>query len=143
MFGTKARISGHYGVVPRNAGGLLSILSTKIFLHPVELTIWNRLKLNPVDFGLVGTFNTANKTIREQSEVRYPNEFWWRNSSQLEGAIQPSFTYEFPKDCFLYSMTGFVEINVNQSYIRQSLRDDEVIRFRNAIKIGMGTRIVF
>jgi hypothetical protein len=143
LFGSKARVSGHYGVVLQKPGSLMSILSTKIFYQPVSLTVWNRLKLNPCDIGVAGIFNTASKVIREASEVRYPDEAWWKNRWQLELALQPSFTYEFPKDCFFHSMTGFFEFNINQAYITQSLRDDTSLQLRNTVKLGMGTRIVF
>ena len=67
VFKSNARFSTHFGVVPKNRGGTLNIVSSKLVFIPKTYALSGRLHLNPFDLGLMGSFHYG-----DNFETRWP-----------------------------------------------------------------------
>jgi hypothetical protein len=143
-FKSKVRLSAHYGIVPEKTGRVINIAAVKFFYRPTTSTVWNRVRLNPFDIGLIGSYNVGNaRNISSLEENHLINYDWWQPTWRLDMAMESSLTYEFPKNCFFHSITGLVEFTTNEIYLIHTLRNGNPLRFQDAIIFGLGTRIKF
>jgi hypothetical protein len=144
VFKSHARLSTHFGTVPAVFGGPYQVVSAKLFFKPVTLTIWNRVRMNPVDFGLMASYHFGRnfeKQWPEDSQIR--EYFWWHPAFRTHVAMESSVTYEFKKGRALTLVSGYVELNTNELYFLDYLRNRERMRFGDIIKIGTGVRVHF
>jgi hypothetical protein len=141
---SKVRLSAHYGIVPEKTGKVISIAAAKIFYRPATTTVWNRLRLNPFDVGLIGSYNFGNaRNISSLEKSHLISYDWWQPTWRIDMAMESSLTYEFPKNCFFHSITGLVELTTNEIYFIHTLENGNTLRLRDAIIFGLGTRIKF
>ena len=138
---SRARLSFHYGIVPEKKG-VLNVVSTKFFFRPSTITIWNRVRLNPADVGVIASFNYIgrNSSTVGESDIK---ESWWSPQFRVGAGIETSVTYEFPKNYPLHSITGYLEFNTNELYFLRHIVKSEAVHLRNLIIIGTGTRLTF
>src|SRR6186713_909279 len=52
-----ARLSAHYGIVPLRHGGMINVVSMKMFFKTATLSVWNRVHFNPFDIGVMGAYH--------------------------------------------------------------------------------------
>lgn len=142
VFKSNARFSMHYGIVPKNVGGELNVISAKVFFKPASFTVWNRVKLNPFDVGVMGSYHYGDK-FDEQWPEGSKGYYWWHPALRLHLAMESSLTYIFPKDHRLKSITGYFEFNTNELYFISYIQNTHTIRFWDIVKIGTGCRINF
>jgi hypothetical protein len=144
VFKNKARFSTHYGVVPVNKGGHLNVVSTKFFFKPITLTIWNRVRMNPIDIGLMGSFHFGDEFETRWPEGVHPKGYyWWHPALRAHLAMESSVTYEFKKGHRLTSVTGYIEFNTNELYFVSFIQNMETVSLWDIVKIGTGARITF
>jgi hypothetical protein len=142
VFKGKARASIQYGVVPKDNVSI-SVLSAKFFVRPVTLTIWNRIRMNPVDFGVISSFNYGSSFKNKQDAPDPAISYWWQPAFRNHFGMESSMTYQFPKDHTLRSITGYIEFNTNELYFVSFIRNLDEVRFQDVVKIGTGARISF
>jgi len=142
IFKGKARVSAQYGVVPKNNASI-SIISSKFFVRPVTLTIWNRIRMNPVDFGVISSFQYGNSFKTKPGTSDPVRSYWWRPGFQNHFGMESSMTYWFPKDNTLRAITGFIEFNTNEFYFLSFIKNLDEVRIRDVVMIGTGARISF
>jgi hypothetical protein len=144
VFKSKARFSTHFGMVPRNRGGQLNIISMKLFFKPVTLTIWNRVRLNPFDIGLMSSFHYGDNFETRWPEGVHPKGYyWWQPALRFHVAMENSVTYEFKKDHRFKSVTAYLEFNTNELYLVSFAQNIHSIGLEDIVKIGTGARINF
>jgi hypothetical protein len=144
VFKSKARFSMHYGVVPKTMGGPLNVFSLKLFCKPASFTVWNRVKMNPFDVGVMGSFHYGDNFEERWPEGVHPKGYyWWNPALRLHIGMESSVTYQFPKDHRLRSITGYYEFNTNELYFVSYIQNTENVRFWDIVKIGTGVRINF
>jgi hypothetical protein len=144
VFKSRARVSTHFGISPEKGVGTLNVISTKFFYKPVTLTIWNRLRMNPVDFGFIGSYSFGARHNGGLPETNLPADYyWWNPAFRAHLGMESSITFEFPKECSLHSATSYVEINTNEFYFISFLQNSHALRVQNIVKLGMGTRLTF
>src|SRR5688500_3659276 len=89
----KARLSAHYGIVPRFQGASLNVISAKLFFRPTTLTIWNRVRMNSVDIGLISSFHFGDDLRKQFPEGVYPKGYyWWRPAFRVHPGMESSIT---------------------------------------------------
>jgi hypothetical protein len=140
---SKARFSAHYGIVPKFRGASLNVLSAKLFFKPTTLTIWNRVRMNPVDIGLISSFHFGDDLEKQLREGRPKGYYWWRPALRAHLGMESSVTYEFKKNHSLKSITGYVEVNTNELYFLSFAQNIDRVRVCDIIKVGTGARIYF
>jgi hypothetical protein len=144
VFKNKARFSTHYGIVPENRGGYLNVVSTKLFFKPTTLTIWNRVRMNPIDVGLMGSFHFGDEFETRWPEGVHPKGYyWWHPALRAHLAMESSVTYEFRKGHRLTSVTGYVEFNTNELYFVSFIQNIDTVSLWDIVKIGTGARLNF
>lgn len=144
VFRSKARFSAHYGYVPENRGGRVNVISTKLFFKPMTLTVWNRVRMNPIDIGLMASYNDHNKSGSTGPEgERHKGYYWWNPALRTHFAMESSVTYEFKKGHTLRAITGYIEYNSNELYFINFVREINAIRVSDVVKVGTGFRVFF
>lgn len=144
VFDSKGRFSTHFGTVPFNRGGIVNVLSTKLFFKPVTTTVWNRVKFNPIDIGVIGSYHYGDDLEANWPEGVHPKGYyWWHPSLRAHLAIESSVTYECRKGHAFKSVTGYLELNTNELYLISYFQNIRSLRPWDIIKIGAGARIHF
>ncbi len=144
VFESKARFSTHFGVVPVRTGGQLNVVSIKFFYKPITLTVWNRVRMNPIDIGIMASYHYGNKFETHGLEGEYPKGYyWWHPAFRTHLAIENSVTYEFKKGHRFTSITGYIEFNTNELYFISFIRNMRIVSLWDVIKIGTGARLTF
>jgi hypothetical protein len=140
----KARFSAHYGIVPESKGRVINIVAAKMFYRPASITVWNRVRLNPFDIGLIGSYHFGNtRHTASHEEQRDVDISWWQSTWRVDMAMESSLTFDFPKKCFVHSITGLIDVTTNEVYFIRTIRNGNTLSLPNMIMIGMGTRISF
>jgi hypothetical protein len=141
---SKARFSLHYGFVPPNQGGTLNVISTKLFFKPAAFTIWNRVRLNPFDVGIMASYHYGdNFETRWPEGLRKRNYYWWHPALRAHLAMESSVTYEFKKGHRFTSATGYVEFNTNELYFISFVQNARSVSLWDIVKLGTGFRLTF
>jgi hypothetical protein len=144
VFDSKARFSTHFGTVPFNRGGSLSVVSVKLFYKPTTLTVWNRVKFNPVDFGIIGSYHYGDDFESRWPEGVHPKGYyWWHPAFRAHLGMESSLTYELKKGHVFKSLTGYIEFNTNELYLVSLIQNPQTVSAWNIIKIGLGARVHF
>jgi hypothetical protein len=141
---SKARFSTHFGIVPENLGGTLGIISAKLYFKPATITIRNRLRMNPFDIGIMGSYTYGRNLEARWPEGVYPKGYyWWNPALRAHLGMESSLTYEFKKDHCLHSISGYVEFNTNELYFVSFIQNIHTVSFWDIVKIGIGGRVYF
>jgi hypothetical protein len=144
VFKSKARFSTHYGFVPLNRGGKFQVLSAKLIFIPTRLTIWNRVRMNPFDLGLMASYHYGdNMETRWPEGVHPKGYYWWHPALRGHLVMESSVTYEFPKGHRFTSITGYVEFNTNELYFISFVQNIETVKIADVVKLGTGVRLNF
>ncbi len=143
-FKTKTRVSGHYGFVPQRSGSALHVASIKFFFRPITMTVWNRVKWSPVDFGVIASY-VAGKTSLETppDEVSKIKSAWWRHGLDARVALENVVTYEFKEGQRFKSVSGYLEVNTNEPHFLNFIRDTRNSSLWEILKFGTGVRLTF
>lgn len=141
---SKARLSVHYGIVPKIQEATLSTVSAKFFFKPTTLTIWNRVRMNPVDIGFTGSYHFSGDIQKQIPEgAYYKGYYWWHPALRVHFGMESSVTYEFPKGHSFKSITGYIEFNTNEHYFLNFIQNINRVHLGDVVKIGTGARLFF
>ncbi len=144
IFKSNARFSLHYGIVPPNVGGRLNIVSAKLIFKPVTFDLGKRLKLNPFDIGIMGSYTYGDDFKEEWPEGVHPEGYyWWNPAIRSHLAMESAMTYLFAKKNKLKAITGYVEFNTNDLYIVSFAKNTSSVSFWKIVKLGAGVRVHF
>ena len=144
VFESKARFSTHFGTVPLNRGGLLNVVSVKLFFKPTTLTVWNRVKMNPFDVGIMGSYHYGDNFESRWPEGVHPKGYyWWHPALRAHLGMESSVTYEFKKGQAFKSITGYFEFNTNELYFVSFIQNFKTVSLWDVVKIGTGARLHF
>lgn len=144
VFKEKGRASLHYGFVPKPLGGPLNILSAKVFFEPLSLPVWHRVTMNPIDFGIMGSYHYGSGYESRWPSDQYPEGYyWWNPAIRVHVGMESSVTIRFKKDHPLRSASAYIEFNTNELYLVSYLQNTRTIRFMDIVKIGTGARLYF
>jgi hypothetical protein len=139
-----ARFSAHFGVVPKNRGGMLNVISAKLYFKPATFTIWNRVRMNPFDIGVMASYHYGDNFEEKWPEGVHPKGYyWWHPAFRTHLGMESSVSYEFKKGHSLRSITGYVEFNTNELYFVSFIKNIETVSFWDIVKVGTGARIYF
>jgi hypothetical protein len=144
IFKSRTRVSAHYGVVYENSHRRFQVVSTKFFYRPLTMTVWHRVKFSPADIGVITSYVFGNadpsEAITEQDKLK--NE-WWKPGIEAHVALENSVTYEFKKGQRFKSITGYLEVNTNEAYFVNFIRNTRYTSLWDILKFGTGVRLAF
>jgi hypothetical protein len=141
---SKARFSAHYGIVPQSHSGILNVVSTKLYFRPARFTIWNRVRMNPFDIGIMGSYHFGGRLEEEKPEGVRPRGYYWSHPAfRTHLGMESSVTYEFRKGKSLHSATGYIEFNTNEQYFISFVKNIKTISLWDIVTVGTGVRVYF
>ena len=144
VFDSNARFSTHFGSVPFNRGGTLNVLSAKLFYKPTTITVWNRVKFNPWDFGIMASYHYGKNMETQWPEGVHPKGYyWWHPALRVHLGMESSVTYECKKGHAFRSLTGYIEFNTNELYLVSFIQNMKTVSAWDIVKIGAGARVHF
>lgn len=144
VFKSKARFSTHFGVVPKNRGGTLNIVSAKLIFKPKTYDIARRLRLSPFDLGLMGSFHYGDNFETRWPEGVHPKGYyWWHPALRAHLILESSIRYEFAEGHRFQSVSGYIEFNTNELYLVSFVQNMRTVRLTDIVKIGTGLRLDF
>jgi hypothetical protein len=140
----KARVSAHYGLVFENSREKFQVVSTKFFYRPLTVTVWHRVKFNPADVGIITSYVFGSSTIEKNpTEIDKLKNNWWKPGIEAHVALENSLTYEFKKEQRFKSVTGYLEVNTNETYFLNFIRNTRHASLWDILKFGTGVRLTF
>ena len=143
VFKSKARFSMHYGFVPSTKGGPLNILTLKLFCKPTSWRLSENMKINPFDFGVMGSYHYGDDFDEQWPDVHPKGYYWWNPALRLHLAMESSVSYKFPKDHRFNAISAYLEFNTNDLYIVSYAKNASTIKPWQIIKLGTGVRLNF
>lgn len=144
VFKSNARFSTHFGVVPENRGGTLNIISAKLLFNPTTIMLWRRVRLNPVDIGVMGSFHYGDNFETRWPEGVHPKGYyWWHPALRTHLVIENCLTYIFKKGRRFSSFSVYLEFNTNELYFISFIQNLRTVRLGDIIKLGTGVRLNF
>lgn len=140
---SNARFSTHFGIVPLKHGGMVNVVSMKLFFKTATLTVWNRLRLNPFDVGVMGSFHYGDFEAQSPDGLRSKGYYWWHPALRAHLGMESSLSFHFKKDHPLQSVTAYIEFNTNERYFISFIQNIKTVSVWDVVKIGTGGRIHF
>lgn len=141
---SQARFSTHFGIIPANSGGTLNVVSAKLYFKTASFTVWNRVRINPFDIGIMGSYFYGNKFEEKWPEGVHPKGYyWWNPAFQMHFGMESAVTYEFKKGHRLRAATGYIEFNTNELYFVSFIQNFKAVSLRDIVKVGTGVRVHF
>lgn len=138
-----AMLSLQYGYVPERKGGKLNILSAKLLFNTGIVPLSPRTTFEPLSAGIMISYHFGSEFQSRWPGHRYPDGYyWWRTSLKVHVNTQTSFTYKLTSDRF-ESITGFLDLNVNELYLVSYLQNARSLSLRDIVKVGYGVRLNF
>lgn len=77
----RARVTVHYGHVPKWKGGPLNIFATKFLYVPAVYQVTDRAAISPFDFGLMVSYHLGSNFRSRWPTHRYPERYYWWQTS--------------------------------------------------------------
>jgi hypothetical protein len=144
VFKGKARVSAHFGYVPKAVGGPLSIVSTKLIFIPRSYRISERVMVNPFDAGLMITYHFGEAFNSTWPASQYPeNYYWWKTTFRFHLNIESSITVKIRDNATFKAVTGYIEFNSNELYLVSLCQNMHSLRVWDAVMLGAGARFHF
>lgn len=142
IFNQRARISAHFGHVPKRHGGTLNVVTGKIFFKPVEIKLRNNWHLQPIDPGLMVSYHYGENFQTKWPDQIYPDGYyWWHPALRIHLGVETSATKTFTKINAIRAVTLYAELNTNELYFISFFQNFESVRPWKIIKGGLGVRI--
>lgn len=143
VFGDKAMVSLQYGYVPETKGGQLNIISGRLLFKTGTVRVSPRTSFAPLSAGMIISYHFGSEFRSRWPGHRYPDGYyWWRTSMRFHLNTQTSFTYRLKSDR-VQSVTGFVDLNVNELYLVSYVKNARSLSITDIVKVGYGVRLNF
>ena len=137
-----ARISAHFGHVPKWKGGTINIFATKFFYVPSVHQVSERVLETPFDFGLMISYHLGSDFRSRWPSHRYPERYyWWQTSFRFHLSYQPSVTIAIRDHTVFKTVTAFLDANANELYLVSMFQNLKTIRPYDAFRLGAGIRL--
>lgn len=144
VFKSKGRASVHFGSVPKARGGLLNVITGKVFYEPWNTRISDRLWLNPADIGLMASYHMGENFRKNVPDLlNGDNYYWWHTSLRIHLAMETALSIEMEPNRFFSKVTVYSELNTNDLYLVSFFKNASSLSGSEMIKAGIGVRFNF
>jgi hypothetical protein len=138
----RARVSLHFGHVPKWKGGTMNIFATKFLYVPAVYQISEKAVIHPFDFGMMVSYHLGSDFRSRWPSHRYPESYyWWQTSFRFHFNFQPSVSILIRDHTVFKTLTAFLDINANELYLISMFQNTKTIRPYDAFKLGAGIRL--
>lgn len=139
----RARLSFHYGHVPRNQGGTLNIFTGKLLCVPWIFQPNERFTINPLDAGVIVSYHTGDNFKSNVPDYFSKNYYWWHTNLRFHLATEHSVTCHFNEGSPFSRLTTYLEFNINDLYLVSYFTNTSSLRLHELVKGGIGVRLAF
>jgi len=144
IFKSKGMVSIHFGTVPKNLGGPLSIFTAKLFYNFWEVELSKRMTFRPVDVGLMVSYHTGDDFKSNVPDLfTSKNYYWWYTSMRWHLATETSLSVHLSPNRFFKKFTTYIELNSNDLYILSYITNASSLNLTRLIRAGLGARFNF
>jgi hypothetical protein len=143
IFKDNARVSLHYGYVPKSKGGKLNIFAAKFLFHTSTFKLSEKVQFEPLAAGLMVSYHFGSQFKSRWPDYRYPDGYyWWRTSLRAHVNIQSSMNFIIDRKK-LKSITCYIDLNTNDLYLVSYVQNHSSLKLSEIIKAGYGIRVNF
>ncbi|MET7258224.1 hypothetical protein [Dyadobacter fermentans] len=143
LFERRLRTNLQYGYVPPAKGGPLHLFSGAIFYQPVRFRPGSRFQINPLDFGVKGSYQFGNDYFFNLPSRYPPNYYWWKPAFRLHLATESSLSFKLRPHSGIRSLSAYLEFNTNDLYLVSYVLNAGSLRIGEVVKAGIGIRVGF
>jgi len=142
VFQSRARMSFHYGNVPKNLGGNLDIFTGKFLCVPAVVRVSELVIIHPIDVGVMVSYHTGENFKSNVPDYFESNYYWWHTNLRFHVAVEQSVNVYFHERRF-HRMSAYIEFNMNDLYLVSYFTNTSTLGLDKLVKAGIGTRIWF
>jgi hypothetical protein len=143
IFKDNARLSLHYGYVPKSKGGQLDLVAGKLLFHTNTFKISKKIQIEPLASGIMLSYYFGDRFTSRWPDSRYPDGYyWWSTSFRAHVNIQTSMNFVIDRKR-LKSITCYVDLNTNDLYLISYVQNRHSLKLMEIIKAGYGIRVNF
>ena len=144
FFKEKTALSFHYGYVPKNKGGWMSIFSAKFEYKPFTINIKDKFIIHPINPVFFPSYTSGNNFDYEFNTSQYrENYYFWSSALRLHLGAGTEVKILNNKNTVFKSVSLYTEANTNDLYAISWFANRTTTPFYEMFKIGYGIRVNF
>jgi len=144
LFNEKAALSFHYGYVPKNKGGWMSIFTAKFEYKPFEIKIKDKLRIHPLNPVFFPSYTSGDNFDYQFKTSQYRKGYYfWSSALRLHLGAGTEVKILTPKTAAFKSLSIYAEANTNDLYAISWFQNRTSTPFYEMFKLGYGVRAYF
>ena len=144
LFHEKATVSAHYGYVPKNKGGWMSIFTAKFEYKPFEIKIKDKLIIHPINPVFFPSYTSGDNFDYQFKTSQYREGYYfWSSALRLHLGAGTEVKILNHKNAAFKSVSIYAEANTNDLYAISWFQNRTTTPFYEMFKLGYGVRVNF
>ncbi len=144
LFNEKAALSFHYGYVPKNKGGWMSIFTAKFEYKPFEIKIKDKLIIHPLNPVFFPSYTSGDNFDYQFKTSKYREGYYfWSSALRLHLGAGTEVKILSHLNSSLKSVSLYAEANTNDLYAISWFQNRRSAQFYEMFKMGYGVRVNF
>lgn len=140
----KATLSAHYGYVPKNKGGWMSIFAAKFEYKPFKIPIKDKLIIHPFNPVFFPSYTSGDNFDYQFKTSRYQKGYYfWSSALRLHMGASAEVQIISNLNSSLKSVSLFTEANTNDLYAISWFKNRTNTPFYAMFRMGYGVRVNF
>lgn len=144
FFNEKTALSFHYGYVPKNKGGWMSIFTAKFEYKPFTIKIKDKLIIHPLNPVFFPSYTSGDNFDYQFKTSQYREGYYfWSSALRLHLGAGTEVKILNNKNAAFKSLSIYAETNTNDLYAISWFQNRTTSPFYEVFKLGYGVRINF
>lgn len=144
LWNEKTVLSAHYGYVPKNKGGWMSIFTAKFEYKPFEIKVKNKFIIHPINPVFFPSYTSGDNFDYQFKTSQYREGYYfWSSALRLHLGAGSEVKILNNKTAAFKSVSFYVEANTNDLYAISWFENRTTTPFYAMFKLGYGLRLNF
>jgi len=144
LLNEKATLSAHYGYVPKNKGGWMSIFTAKFEYKPFAINIKEKIIIHPINPVFFPSYTSGDNFDYQFKTSQYKEGYYfWSSALRLHLGAGTEVKIISHLNSSLKSVSLYAEANTNDLYAISWLENRTTTPFYEMFKLGYGVRVNF
>lgn len=140
----KVTLSGHYGYVPKNKGGWMSIFTAKFEYKPFTIKIKDKFTIHPINPVFFPSYTSGDNFDYQFKTSQYRKGYYfWSSALRLHLGASTEVKIISHLNSSLKSVSLYAEANTNDLYAISWFTNRTRTPFYSMFKMGYGVRVNF
>ena len=140
----KATISAHYGYVPENKGGWMSIFTAKFEYKPFAINIKDKITIHPFNPVFFPSYTSGDNFDYQFERGQYRKGYYfWSSALRIHLGAGTEVKILNHKNAAFKSVSIYAEANTNDLYAISWFENRTTIPFYGMFRLGYGVRLNF